>query len=132
MVGTVWLVLDAIGVAGSFMIGRAAVACAPAASKGYGARFAMLGATVLAFTSATYFVMSPHDMAQLGAFPALLMAGIYTTVGIWRGSRWAISGVVLGVCTVAGFALFKEHFMLWMAAAGGSTLLLTGLWLRRA
>jgi hypothetical protein len=130
--GPVWLVLDLAGVTGSFLIGRAALAGAAMASRGYGRRFAALGATIFAFISAAYFVMKPHDMAQFGAFPALLMAGLYTAVGIWHGPRWTVAGVVLGLCTVAGFALFQGHFMLWMAAAGGSTLLLTGLWLRRA
>jgi hypothetical protein len=132
MAGTGWLVLDLAGVAGSFLLGRAALASGPVATRSYDRRFLALGATILAFVSASYFVMQPHDMAQFGAFPAVLMAGIYTTVGIWRGFRWAAAGVVLGACTVAGFALFKEHFMLWMAAAGGGTLLLTGFWLRRA
>ena len=129
--GLAWLVLDAIGMTGSFLISRAALAGASMARKGYGRRYAALGATGFAFIWAAYFVMQPHEMAQFGAFPALVMAGIYTAVGIWRGPRWAAAGVVLGLCTVAGFAIFKDHFMLWMAAAGGSTLLLTGLWLRR-
>ena len=132
MAGPGWLVLDLAGITGSFFLGRAAAVNVPIASKNYGRRFAALGITMFAFVSATYFIMKPNSAAQFGAFPALLMAAIYTVVGIWRGVRWAVSGVVLGVCTVAGFALFKEHFMLWMAAAGGGALLLTGIWLRRA
>jgi hypothetical protein len=129
--GPGWLVLDAIGIASSYLLGRAAAANAHVASKDYSRRFAAMAATLFAFTCATYFVMRPNSGAQFGAFPALLMAAIYTMVGIWRGLRWAVSGVVLGVFTIAGFVLFKQHFMLWMAAAGGGALLLTGLWLRR-
>jgi hypothetical protein len=125
--GPAWMALNAVGVAGSFLLGRATLAGAR-----YGLRFAAVSATMLAFILATYYVMKPRDAVQFGAFPPLLVATIYTVVGIWRGARWAASGVVLGVCTVAGFALFKEHFMLWMAAVGGSTLLMTGFWLRRA
>jgi len=127
-----WLVLDVIGVTGSYVLGRAAAANVPIASKNYGVRFFALAVTLFAFISATYFIMRPNSVAQFGAFPALLLAAIYTAVGIWRGVRWAVSGVILGVFTVAGFALFREHFMLWMAAAGGGALLLTGFWLRRA
>lgn len=132
MAGPGWLVLDVIGITGSYFLGRAAAANAPLASGTYGRRFFAVGVTLFAFVFATYFTMRPSSAAQFGAFPALLMAAIYTLVGIWRGVRWAVSGVVLGVLTIAGFVLFKEHFMLWMAAAGGGTLLLTGLWLRRA
>jgi len=132
MAGPGWLVLDVIGIAGSYFLGRAAAANVPVASKNYGRRFSAVGVTLFAFILATYFIMKPNSAPQFGAFPALLMAAIYTLVGIWRGVRWAVSGVALGVFTVAGFALFKEHFMLWMAAAGGGALLLTGLWLRRA
>jgi hypothetical protein len=131
MAGPTWWVLNVVGVAGSFLLGRAAVAGAPMAGAAYGRRFAAVSAAMLAFILATYYVMQPHDAVQFGAFPALLVATIYTVFGIWRGLRWAASGVVLGVCTVAGLALFKEHFMLWMAAVGGGTLLVTGFWLRR-
>jgi hypothetical protein len=130
--GLTWLILNVIGVAGSFLLGRAAAVCVPTAGKSHALRFAALSATALAFILATYYVMQPRAGVQLGAFPALLAAAIYTALGIWRGARWAVSGVVLGLCTVAGFALFKEHFMLWMAVVGGSTLLATGFWLRRA
>ncbi len=132
MAGTSWLVLDIVGLTGSFLLGRAAVVGVPTAGEGYGRRFSGVSATLLAFILATYYVMKPRDAPQFGAFPALLVAVIYTVFGIWRGVRWAAAGVVLGVSTVAGFILFKEHFMLWMAAVGGSTLLVTGFWLRRA
>jgi hypothetical protein len=132
MAGPGWLLLDLTGITGSFLLGRATAASVPYAYRNYGRRFTALGVTLLAFVSATYFIMKPTSAAQFGAFPALLMAAIYTVVGIWRGVRWAVSGVVLAACTVAGFALFKEHFMLWMAGAGGGALLLTGVWLRRA
>ena len=132
LTGRVWLLLDVVGITGSYLLGRAAVAAIPIARDGYGVRFAALGATMLAFILTTYYIMRPHEVAQFGAFPALLMAALYTVMGIWRGSRWAASGIVLGICTIGGFALFKDHYMLWMAAAGGSTLLLTGFWLRRA
>ena len=130
--GPTWLVLNVVGVAGSFLLGRAAVVSVPKAGEGYGRRFAAFSATMLAFVLATYYVMKPSDAVQFGAFPPLLVATIYIVLGIWRGARWSASGVVLGVCTVMGLALFKEHFMLWMAAVGGGTLLVTGFWLRRA
>ena len=52
-----------------------------------------------------------------------------------RARRLPLAGlavIALGACTVGGYALFKEHFNLWLAASGAATLLLSGAWLRRA
>src|ERR1039457_619971 len=73
--GPAWLVLNVVGVAGSFLLGRAAVVGVPMAGV-YGRRFAALSATMLAFILATYYVMKPRDAVQFGAFPALLVATI--------------------------------------------------------
>lgn len=129
--GRTWLVLDVVGVAGSYLLGRSATGVRLAGGD-YGRRFAASSAGILAFVWATYTVMKPRDAVQLGAFPALLLAAIYTVLGVWRGARWSAVGLLLGACTVVGFYFAEEHFMLWMAAVGGGTLLATGLWLRRA
>jgi hypothetical protein len=46
--------------------------------------------------------------------------------------RRTASGIALRICAIAGIALFKEHYVPCMAIAGGSTLLVTGFWLRQA
>ena len=125
------MVISLLGQIGSTLIARSAVANGAAHGAKLAASYAACGATVVAFTAATYYVMGAHTTAQLGAFPPLLMAMAYTLVGIWRGARWAVAGIFLGLGTIAGFMLFPAHFMLWMAAICGGTLVLTGLWLRR-
>ncbi len=129
--GAVWLVLDAIGFVGSFALGRHA-----GTRRGDGARQARIYvagvAALIASAGAIIVVMRPHTGAQIAALPALLIATAYGVTGIFRGARWAIAGIVLGSLTVFGFLLLKTDFMLWMAAAGGGTLLLTGFWLRSA
>jgi len=132
--GAAWLVLDVVGLTVSYLLGCRVQSAAPhgQSDSAYGRRYLALCATILALVAATYFIMDPHRPAQFGAFPALLIAALYIGYGIWRGARWAVAGGVLGVCTVVGFAVFKEHFMLWMAVVGGGTLIVTGLWLRRA
>ena len=126
-----WMVVSLLGQIGSIQIARSAVASGAVHGANRAAAYAACGATVVAFTAATYFVMGAHATAQFGAFPPLLMATGCTLVGIWRGARWAVAGICLGVGTLAGFILFPAHFMLWMAAICGGTLVLTGLWLRR-
>jgi hypothetical protein len=142
--GTLWLVLDLLGVGGGFLIVRAAAAATAATSAAayasvYGAtkrqvgwRYGAVGVSFLAFMIATYYVMGAHTSAQFGAFPALLMGLLYTLAGIWRGVRWAVVGITVFSLTVVGYVLLGTHFLLWMSVCGGGTLLLTGLWMRRA
>lgn len=137
-VGRIWLALDIIGIGGSYLLVRAAPSgisiAAPAgeASAAKSWRFLGAGLAITAFMGGTYYVMAPHTSAQYGAFPALMMAFLYTLTGIYRGPRWAVIGIALWCLTVLGYAVLREHFMLWMAAVGGSSLLLTGFWMRRA
>jgi hypothetical protein len=95
-------------------------------------RFLAVGAAIFGFVAATYYVMAPSSGPQFGAFPALVMALAYLLVGLWRGPRWIVVGLVVGASTVVGYGLLREYFMLWMAAVGGGSLLLTGFWMRAA
>ena len=76
VVGPLWLVLDAIGIGGSFLLARAAAA--PEVRAQRSANFLVLALAVTTFVGATYYVMRPHSNAQYGAFPALVLAFIYT------------------------------------------------------
>jgi hypothetical protein len=128
-VGTIWLVLDVIGIGGSFLLARAAAA--PEVRAQRSANFLVMALAITTFMGATYYVMRPHSNAQYGAFPALVLAFIYTFVGLRAGTRWVVIGTALWLLTVVGYALVREHFMLWMAFVGGGALLLTGFWMRR-
>jgi hypothetical protein len=128
--GLIWLILDALGLLGGYLIVRAAPSTSTTATRGW--RFAAVGLCFAAFIGATYYILGARTGNQFGAFPALLMSLLYTLFGLWRGVRWAIVGVALFTLTVTGYVLLREHFMLWMSLCGGGTLLLTGLWMRRA
>lgn len=127
--GMLWLVLDVIGIAGSFLLGRASAA--PAARTQRSVNFLVASVALAAFIGATYYIMQPQTSAQAGAFPALVLALLYTAVGTIAGTRWIVIGVALSTLTLIGYALLREHFMLWMAFFGGGSLLLTGAWMRR-
>ena len=128
--GVIWLVLDALGVLGGLLIVRATPSDGTRSAKSW--RFLGSGATILAFILATYYVLAPSSGPQFAAFPALVMAVAYVLVGLWRGPRWIVVGLVVGGSTVIGYGLLHQYFMLWMAAVGGGSLLLTGLWMRTA
>jgi hypothetical protein len=123
----VWIALNVLGVAGSFWIGRR-----NGTRSRYQGRFGACVSAILIFVVATYYVLRPRDPAQLGAYPALVVALGYALAGIWGGGRWIVAGSVLAGLTLLGFGLMHHYFMLWMAAVGGGSLLLSGLWLRRS
>jgi hypothetical protein len=133
--GLLWLACDAIGITGSFLLVR--VNSSPGEVPVWGARsrqsinFFVIALAFVAFMGATYYVMQPHSSVQYAAFPPLVMALLYTVIGTLAGTRWIAIGVALAALTVVGYALLREHFMLWMALVGGSALLLTGAWMRR-
>lgn len=130
-VDATWLLLDAAGFVGSYLIGRAVARRRGQSSAHYRARYAGGIATFLGLYFAILYVFPPREMDQVAALPALLIAAAYLVTGLFRGTRWVVAGMVLGTMTVAGFALLPANFMLWMAAVGGGTLLTTGFWLRR-
>ena len=76
-------------------------------------------------------VMQPGNPLAQGAFVPLLVAMFYCLMGLWRGVRLLITGIVVAALTLIGFFYLPEYFMLWMAAVGGGSLILLGLWLRK-
>ena len=83
-----------------------------------------------AFIAATYAVFGRVTPAQQAAFVPLIVALGYTLLGIWKGPRFLVTGIVIAVLTLGGFFFLHAHFLLWMAFVGGGALLLAGLWLR--
>jgi hypothetical protein len=130
--GDVWLGVDVFGILASFLIGQR--------GKKGGAGIGVMGlryfATMLAllvFVLATFAVMWPVNSQAVGAFIPLLVALLYALLGIWTtGTRFLIAGIVVAALTLGGYFFVHTHFMLWMAAVGGGSLVLAGLWLRQA
>lgn len=73
-------------------------------------------------------ITAPADMTFL---VSALVACAYIMTGIWRSGRLGVIGVFLLVVTAAGWWFARPWFALWMGVAGGGTLILTGLWMRR-
>jgi hypothetical protein len=92
----------------------------------------MFGVIIPAFAVASIAVMWPVYGLKIGAFLPLLYAALYTGMGLWLGRRYVIVGITVFVATLIGFYFVREYFALWMAAFGGGSMILTGLWLRKA
>ena len=134
--GRIWpalllLAFIASGIVGRRM-GRGDTTEGRARNRRIGLRMLATWLAVFAFIGAVMTVMQPTTQAQADAFVPLIVAASYTILGIWMGARFVIAGLTIAALTLGGFYLLQPHFALWMAAVGGSTLVLTGLWMRRA
>jgi hypothetical protein len=130
-----WFGLVVIGVVGSSVLGRRRYRdLAPEAAargKAIGFRWGMTIFVFYAFMFATFAVMRPTNPAAIGAFVPLLIAAIYCVWGIWQGLRFLYAGIAVGALTLIGWFWLPQYFLPWMAAVGGSSLILVGLWLKK-
>lgn len=133
--GRVWPALLLIAFIASAIFGQRAgtdkSAEGRAKNRRIGLRMTGTWVAIFVFIGAVMAVMRPSPL-QATAFVPLLVAAAYTVLGLWMGVRFVIAGIAIGALTLGGFFYLPAHFLLWMAAVGGSTLILTGLWLRRA
>jgi hypothetical protein len=131
----VWLVLDAVGIAGSFYLGRRAARHTNAgAQRGrWGLKFGGSVVAIAAFVAAFFAVMPPSNPLQIGAFFPLLVALLYSLAGLWaNATRLVLIGIGIALLTLIGFFWLPQLFLLWMAVVGGGALIFAGLWLRTA
>lgn len=126
--GIVWPVGILTATAASLVAGRAV----KPGRRLDGLRYFALVAITWIFLVATYVVVGPLNPRQQGAYVPLLLAAIYSGLGLWIGLRYVVVGVAVAALTLFGFFQIHEHFNLWMAAVGGGGLVLAGLWLRSA
>ena len=96
-----------------------------------GVRWGMTILSLWLFVIATLTIMRPVNSAASGAFIPLLVALSYALFGIWRGLRFLYAGIVVAALTLGGWFYLPQHFLLWMAAVGGGSLILVGLWLKK-
>ncbi len=84
------------------------------------------------FTAASGIIMMPHKPYQMAAFVPIVVSLFYVMVGLFGMPRLVIAGASLFVLTLIGYFLFLGLFLPWMAIVGGGTLILSGVWIRRA
>ena len=132
----IWPALLLLAFIASAIFGRRAGRGSDPASR---ARNARIGWRIVAswivvsvFITVVMNVLRPATPEQDAAFVPLLVAAAYAILGIWMGVRFVIAGAAIAALTLGGFYFLHPHFQLWMAGVGGTTLIVTGLWLRRA
>jgi hypothetical protein len=134
-IGWLWLGLVILGVAANTYIGRrqymAQYPGQKVKGRGIGLRWVATLVATWIFIAATFAIMRPVNPAASAAFVPLIAALAYAVFGIWRGLRFLYAGVVVAALTLGGWFYLPQHFLLWMAAVGGGSLILVGLWLKK-
>lgn len=136
--GTLWLWLGAFGALATVALvvtqsrrARRAHRYTAAEHAMIGRRMALLGISVITFFPSMYLVLGDLAPIQSNAFVSLFWALAYMAAGAWLGLRLFLTGVATAVAVLTGVLLLREHYFLWMAFAGGGSLVLGGLWLRK-
>jgi hypothetical protein len=122
----VWLAIVAGGWCADYLIAR------HDRQEARDKRFIGVLMTLALFAVSSIIIMAPHSPNQVAAFIPLLVAGCYVAMGLFGLPRLFVTGVVVFVLTMIGFFAFPQIFALWMAAVGGGSMFLGGVWLRRA
>ena len=126
-VNVAWPVIAVSGTIGDILAARA-----DRPASGRGGTMALLFLILFVFVGGTLAVMQPRDPRQVGAFIPLVVASGYAIVGLMGAPRLLVLGSTVATLTLGGFFALPAHFLLWMAAVGGGSLVLGGLWLRKA
>jgi len=131
----IWIPFDVLGVAGCFYLGaRSARArqCSGVQKVNDGWRWLGSIAAVMAFIVVIQLIMAPVTERQAVTFIVLIVAVAYVLYGLWGSPRIGVTGVVLAALILFGYYQVQVHFDLWTGVVGGGSLILAGLWLKKA
>jgi hypothetical protein len=128
--GSIWLLVYAAGIAGSFAIS----AIGYSRNRVRTFNFRMLAAFLLfiAFGIFTVSWLGHFTPRQMGTFWPIYFMLVYTIVGLWVGYAFVAIGLGITALTLIGYFYTGDWFLPWMAVVNGGGLILGGLWMRRS
>lgn len=127
--GVIWGPLSLVGAAVSWWIGFRD----PRPVRGPVVR--RIGCFLLAlagFAVVWAVILHPFNVRHFGAYVATVFMFAYVAGGIWFGRFFIWLGVGVTAAAVTGVLLLPQWLNLWMAVAGGGSLMASGLYIRRA
>ncbi|HEY1709011.1 MAG TPA: hypothetical protein VGG10_12155 [Rhizomicrobium sp.] len=126
---TMWLVLQAIGLAGTVIIARYATRRVPNGLVVV-ARAALSVIAVVGFGSLWIKLLGMGWREQVTFWPTLL-SFILFLIGLWAGRALSLWAVAVFALSLTGYFVAGNYLHLWMAVAVGGAMLAGGFWLRR-
>ncbi|HXC55628.1 MAG TPA: hypothetical protein VNU97_10045 [Rhizomicrobium sp.] len=128
---TLWLTLDAIGLAGTSLITwRASRALRPDVSHFLFLR-PLLAACVLFGFGTLWIWLARFGVREQAAFWPTFCGVLLFVFGLWAGRTLCIAAALIVALTLAGYFGVGVWFDLWLAVTCGGALILGGIWLRR-
>ena len=126
-----WVPLVVLGTVGSTWLGMRMPKDQSAAPT-LGARLAWMNLVLVgAFIGAPFLLGDNFSYLKSVAYIPAAVGVIYTVNGIFMGRAMILIGAWLVVAAVASLAMGPTVQLVWMAIAGGGSMILTGLLLRR-
>ncbi len=128
--GIIWLVLDVLGVAASFLIGWR---MSQRVRSRVGVRVGLFWLAWLVYAALIVQFAQPTTGNQLSLLLSLFAMMGYVTSGLLFDSRFlVVVGLIVTVFIIAGYLFAPAIFNLWMAMLGGGSLLAAGAYIQRA
>ena len=87
---------------------------------------------LMAYANTSLWVFQPASGHMIEAYIGLTVATGYVLMGLWLGLRYVIAGVVCAALLIGGYIFLRENYSVWMGVVAGGTMILCGVWMRRA
>ena len=131
--GIGWLAVDIVGLAVTgVLIAVQSRRNGEGAGRNQLFRCIATGAVLVAFATLTLSVFAPVSNVEVLTLITLLVAVAYVIAGCWTGGRYAVVGAVLAAAATGLFHIAPDLVPVIVPFVGGGTLILGGLWMRRA
>jgi hypothetical protein len=138
-----WMILDLVGIVGSFRLGR--WGRKSPTKNNYGGRIGISWLVLFAFGGIWLCLLGPWDLLtsqqmahhgleldrKIAAFWCTVPMFAYVLMGLWLDRFFIWLGALVTVATLVGYYGIENYFFLWMAVVGGGSLVAGGLFIRK-
>jgi hypothetical protein len=125
-----WIALQAIGLAGTVGIVFVHRARFGAQNAFVAVRAGISVLAVIAF--GTLWISLGHmGWREQVAFWPTLLSFLLFLIGLWAGRALSLAGLAIFAVSLAGYFVAGPYLHLWMAVAGGGSMIAGAFWLRR-
>ena len=127
---TGWITVAVLGVGGSFAL-RAWSRLPHSRDSQLGRRLGYAQLALIGYGLILLWLLSPLSHRQMSAFWPSLVMFCHVLAGIWLGRVFILIGGAVTALVVVGYVSAGDWYPLWLAAAVGGGLVVSGVWLRR-
>jgi hypothetical protein len=127
--GLIWMPIGLVGGALSWWIGFRDPR--PVQSPAVG-RIGWVFLALLGFAVIWAVILHPFNHRHLAAYFATVFMFPYVVGGLWFGRFFVLLGLGVAGAALIGVFFLSRWLDLWMAVAGGGSLVVSGLYIRRA